>query len=121
SDLVRITTSSHRLRLSTERCQPLESRFINRASQGIGFQCSLPHEPLIVQITTNTSLMARFSIDAVFYFMAATAALLTVFAAALGFTVPPPPHHARTFNILAPQATPLAHDLLGPTDGPTSS
>ena len=69
----------------------------------------------------GASLMARFSIDAVFYFMVATAALLTVFAAALGFTVPPPPHHARTFNILAPQATPLAHDLLGPTDGPTSS
>ena len=66
-------------------------------------------------------VMARFSIDAVFYFMAATAGLLAIFAAALGFTVPPPPHHARTFNILAPQAAPLAHDFLGPVDGSSSS
>jgi len=60
----------------------------------------------------GASLMARFSIDAVFYFMAATAALLTVFAAALGFTVPPPQRQARTFDILAPQAALLAHDSL---------
>jgi len=26
----------------------------------------------------------------------------------------PPIHQERTFEILAPQATPLAHDLLGP-------
>ena len=58
--------------------------------------------------------MARFGIDAVFSFMAATAALLAVFAAALGSVAPPPSHHARTFEILAPQAAALAHDLRDP-------
>jgi len=68
----------------------------------------------------GTSVMARFGIDGVFYFMAATAVLLAVFAAGLGFTVPPPPHHRRTFDILTPQAAPLAHDLFDPTDEPSS-
>jgi hypothetical protein len=64
----------------------------------------------------GTIAMARLGIDGVFYFMAAIAVLLAVFAAGLGFTVPPPPHLRRTFDILTPQAAPLAHDLFGPTD-----
>jgi MFS family permease len=68
----------------------------------------------------GASLMGRFGIDALFYVMAAIAALLAVVAAGLGFAVRPPPHYARTFNILAPQAAPLAHDSMGPADGPSS-
>ena len=64
----------------------------------------------------GTSVMAGFAIDGVFYFMAATAVLLAVFATGLGFAVPPPPHRRRTFNILTPQAAPLAHDLFDQTE-----
>jgi MFS family permease len=68
----------------------------------------------------GTSAMARFGIDGLFYFMAAIAALLTVFAAGLSLAVPPPPHHKRTFEILTPQAAPLAHDLFDSTGEPRS-
>jgi len=65
--------------------------------------------------------MARFSIDGVFYFMAAVGLLLALLAAARRLVTAPPTHRERTFEILAPQATPLAHDLLGPpTRVPTS-
>jgi hypothetical protein len=37
----RITTSSHRRRLSTEGCEVLESRFITTASQSLGIHCAL--------------------------------------------------------------------------------
>jgi MFS family permease len=68
----------------------------------------------------GTSVMARFGIDWVFYFMAATAVLLALFAAGRGFTVPPPPHHRRTFDILTPQAAPLAHNLFDADDPPST-
>jgi MFS family permease len=68
----------------------------------------------------GASVMARFGIDTVFYFMAATAVLLAVFSAARGFTVPPPLHQGRTFDILTPQAAPLAHDLFDATDEPAA-
>jgi MFS family permease len=68
----------------------------------------------------GTSAMTRFGIDGLFYSIAAIAVLLAVFAAGLGFTVPPPPHHRRTFEILTPQAAPLAHDLFDRTDEPRS-
>jgi len=61
----------------------------------------------------GTSVMARFSIDGLFYFMAAAALLLTLVAAARRLSGAPPVHQGRTFEILAPQAAPLAHDLLG--------
>jgi MFS family permease len=68
----------------------------------------------------GTSVMARFSIDGVFYFMAAVGLLLALLAAARRLVTAPPTHRERTFEILA-QATPLAHDLLGPpTRVPTS-
>jgi MFS family permease len=62
----------------------------------------------------GASVMARFSIDGVFYFMAAVGLLLALLAGARRLVTAPPIHQERTFKILAPQATPLAHDLLGP-------
>jgi MFS family permease len=61
----------------------------------------------------GTSLMARFDINGVFYFMAAAAALLAAVAAGRSMTTAPPLHLERPFEILAPQAAPLAHDPLG--------
>lgn len=59
----------------------------------------------------GTRVMAHFSIDGVFYFMAASGMLLSLVALARRFVTAPPMHQERTFEILAPQATPLAHDL----------
>src|SRR6516162_9437540 len=68
----------------------------------------------------GTSFMARFSIDGVFYFMAAAALLLAFLAAGRSLTIPPPEHRERPFEILAPQAAPLAHDPFGSSDEPRS-
>src|SRR6516162_5907279 len=68
----------------------------------------------------STSFMARFSIDGVFYFMAATALLLAFLAAGRSLTTPSPEHRERPFQILAPQAAPLAHDPFGASDDPPS-
>jgi MFS family permease len=68
----------------------------------------------------GTNLMARFSIDGVFYLMAAAALLLAVLAAGRSLTTTPPQHLERPFEILAPQAAPLAHDPLGVSDEPPS-
>ena len=62
----------------------------------------------------GTSVMARFGIDGLFYFMAAVGLLLAFLAVARRLVTTPPAHQERTFEILAPQASPLAHDLLGP-------
>lgn len=62
-------------------------------------------------------LMAHFEIDGVFYFMAAAALILTFLAAGRSFTTTAPHHLERPFEILAPQATPLAHDPLDASDG----
>ncbi|MBV9063894.1 MAG: MFS transporter [Alphaproteobacteria bacterium] len=62
----------------------------------------------------GTTVMARFSIDGLFYFMAAATLILALIAAARRLSGASPKHQGRTFEILAPQATPLAHDLLGP-------
>jgi hypothetical protein len=67
----------------------------------------------------GTSLMARFSIDGVFYFMAA-ALLLAFLAAGRTLTTASPQHRERPFEILAPQAASLAHDQLGSSDEPLS-
>ncbi len=64
----------------------------------------------------GTSAMAHFSIDGLLHFVAATALLLALVAAAGRQSGAPPIHQARTFEILAPQAAPLAHDLLGTSD-----
>jgi MFS family permease len=68
----------------------------------------------------GTSIMVRAGIDGVFYFMAAAALLLAVVAAGGSLTTAAPLHLRRPFEILAPQATPLAHDSLGSSDAPSS-
>jgi MFS family permease len=64
----------------------------------------------------GTNLMARFSIDGVFYLMAAAALLLAVLAAGRSLTKASPQRLERPFEILAPQASPLAHDPLGASE-----
>jgi hypothetical protein len=56
------------------------------------------------------NLMKRFEVDGVLYLMGAAALLLSVIAAVRSLTASAPPHLERTFDILAPQAAPLAHD-----------
>lgn len=59
------------------------------------------------------SLLRRFDIDGVFYMIAAAALLLAALAVARSLTSTSPPHLERTFKILPPQPTPLAHDPAG--------
>ena len=61
-------------------------------------------------------MMAHFEIDGVFYLMAAAALILTLLAAGRSFTTTAPHHLERPFEVLAPQATPLAHDPLEVSD-----
>jgi MFS family permease len=68
----------------------------------------------------GANLMGRFSIDGVFYFMGA-ALLLAVLAVGRSLTTASPEHRERPFEILAPQAAPLAHDPLGASGGFPSS
>jgi MFS family permease len=60
----------------------------------------------------GASLMARFEIDGLFYFMAAAVLLLAIVAGLSGLTTPAAKHQEVPFEILAPQAGPLAHDPL---------
>jgi len=69
----------------------------------------------------GTSFMARFSIDGVFCFMGAAALLLAFLAGGRSLTTPSPKHRERPFQILAPQAAPLAHDPFGASDDNPSS
>ncbi|MDY0885721.1 MFS transporter [Dongia soli] len=64
------------------------------------------------------SLMRRFDIDGVFYLMAAAASLIALLAVGRSLTSPAPPHLERPFDILTPQAAPVAHDPIGAADGP---
>ena len=64
----------------------------------------------------GANLMGRFSIDGVFYVIAAAALLIGVLAAWRSLTTASPRRRERTFEILAPQAAPLAHDALGGSD-----
>jgi len=66
----------------------------------------------------GASLMARFEIDGVFYFMAAAVLLLALVAGFGSLMTQPPMHREAPFEILTPQAGPLAHDPLDPLDGP---
>jgi MFS family permease len=63
----------------------------------------------------GASLMAHFELHGVFYFMAAVVLLLAILAGVSGLTTPAPRPQAAPFDILAPQAGPLAHD---PLDSP---
>jgi MFS family permease len=62
----------------------------------------------------GTGLKTRLSIDGVFYLIAAIGLLLGLLAVTRRLVAASPAQQERTFEILAPQATPLAHDLLGP-------
>jgi MFS family permease len=58
----------------------------------------------------GTSLMAHFEIDGVFYFMAAAVFVLAVVAGLSVLRTRAPKQRETRFEILAPQAGPLAHD-----------
>jgi len=62
----------------------------------------------------GTVVMARFNIDGLFYFMGAVALLLSCTAIAGRMLAMEPVHQERTFEILAPQASSLAHDQIDP-------
>jgi MFS family permease len=64
-------------------------------------------------------LMARFEIDGVFYFMATALLLLALVAGLASVMAPPPSHLKPTFEILTPQAGPLAHDPLSASGEPS--
>ena len=68
----------------------------------------------------GASLMARFEIDGVFYFMAAAVLVLAFVAGLGGLTTKPPKHREAPFEILTPQAGPLAHDPLEPLEHPAA-
>jgi hypothetical protein len=55
----------------------------------------------------------------VFYFMAVAALLLALVAGARHLMAVAPPHLARPFAILAPQAAALAHDQLSGSGEPS--
>ena len=67
----------------------------------------------------GTSLMGRFGIDGVLYFMAAASVFQAIVAAGQSMVTAAPLRLRRPFGILAPQAAPLAHDVLGSSDGPS--
>jgi MFS family permease len=64
----------------------------------------------------GTWIMAGFGINGVLYFMAVTAAVLAILAWSRSTRVAAPPHEERSFDIVTPQASPLAHALHGPTE-----
>ena len=68
----------------------------------------------VIGPTIGASVMARFSVHGLLYFMASAALLLAVVAVARRLAGAPTTHQGRTFEILAPQAAPLAHELLPP-------
>ena len=67
----------------------------------------------------GATLMARFEIDGVFYFMAAAALVLALVAGLGSLTTQPEKHLEARFAILTPQAGPLAHDPLNSSVEPS--
>jgi MFS family permease len=67
----------------------------------------------------GTILMQAYDIDGVLYLLAVAALLLAVFAAAGSLTSPSPAHRERPFDVLAPQASSLAHDPRGTPERPS--
>jgi MFS family permease len=70
----------------------------------------------VVGPLVGASLMAHFEIDGVFYLMAGVALLLAVVAGLSGLMTKAPRHREVPFEILAPQAGPLAHVPLDSSD-----
>jgi MFS family permease len=67
----------------------------------------------------GATLMAHFEIDGVFYFMAAAVLMLAAVAGLSGLMTLAPMHREVPFEILAPQAGPLAHNPLDSSDETT--
>ncbi len=67
----------------------------------------------------GASLMPLYELDGVFYFMATAVLLLAIVAGLGGLITAPPKHREVHFEILAPQAGPLAHDPLDSSDQPS--
>ena len=67
----------------------------------------------------GANAMVRFKIDGVFYFMAAAVLLLALVAILESIMRPSPEHLDTPFEILTPQAGPLAHDPGEPPDEPS--
>jgi MFS family permease len=61
----------------------------------------------------GTQLMVGLDINGVLYLMAGAALLLALLAVGRSLSRPSPAHRARTFEVLTPQAAPLAHDAVG--------
>lgn len=70
----------------------------------------------VVGPVIGTNIMGRADIDGVLYLMAGAALLLTLVAVGMSVIKASPRHLRRSFEILAPQAAPLAHDSLGRCD-----
>jgi MFS family permease len=92
-------------RLPADRVVAVSSRLI------LASGCGSVIGPLV-----GMSLLRRFDIDGVYYLMAAAALLLAMLAVGGSLTSAAPLHVERTFKILAPQPTPLAHDPAGTAD-----
>lgn len=69
----------------------------------------------------GTGVMAWLGIDGLFYLLAAATLVLAALAAATGLTTSSPPRLERTFDVLTPQATLLAHDAVHAADNARSS
>ena len=92
-------------RMPADRVVAVSSRLI------LASGCGSVIGPLV-----GMSLLRRFDIDGVFYLMAAAAILLALLAIGGSLISVSPLHLERTFRILAPQPTPLAHDPVGRAD-----
>lgn len=92
-------------RMSPDRVVAVSGRLI--LVSGIGSVLG----PLI-----GASLMAQFEIDGVFYFMAAAVLLLAIVAGLDGLMTPAAKQLEAPFEILTPQAGPLAHDPIDSAD-----
>ena len=66
----------------------------------------------------GTQLMVGFDINGVLYLMAGAALLLAVLAVGRSLLRASPAHRTRTFEVLTPQAAPLAHDAGGHDETP---
>ena len=100
-------------RMPADRVVPVSGRLI--LVSGVGSVLG----PLI-----GASVMQRFAIDGVFYFMAAAVLLLALAAGVRSLMVRSPERLQAPFEILTPQAGPLAHDAHERSDGrvrPTGS
>lgn len=106
SSLYPVCVANAHDRLPADRVVAVSSRLL------LASGCGSALGPLI-----GMALLRRFDIDGVFYMITAAALLLAVLAAASSLTSASPPHLARTFNILPPQPTPLAHDPAGAAKG----